>query len=263
MNKSLLVVLGSIVAFAGCQPGSAQAEPKKTSAAPGAAPAAQPAPAGVKDNAPVDKGLEVVETYTSAPDDDFVRIVGTVKNTTPFTLRGVRLDLVLRDAAGKSLDVDSITSAVAVDHGEKPHEFVYTDRVFLPPGETSTFSYLRDRKKIKGSLASHVLVPHGRVALHPPVASLSSPTITRTERGFTVKGTFQNAGPGTCHTPQIVVGLYTADGKLRASDRWSIDAWLSKDLAPRQPIPAEVSVGTFSLPEVTSAKAWADCEWDG
>lgn len=256
MKKSLVVALGSIFALAGCLPGSAQAEPRKASAAAAAA-------AGVKDDALVDRGLEVVETYVSPPDDDFVRIVGTVKNTTPHTLRSVRLDLALRDASGKPLDVDSITSAVAADHGRAPHEFVYADRAFLPPGETSTFSYLRDRRKIKGTLASHALVPRARVALHPPVAALSKPTITKTDRGFSVTGTFENVGPGACHSPQIVIGLYTASGKLRTSERRSIDGWLSKNLGPNQPIAADVSVGTASLPEVTTAKAWADCEWDG
>jgi hypothetical protein len=167
------------------------------------------------------------------------------------------------DASGQPLEVDSIMTAVAKDVSGRGREHTYTDRVIVPPGETAVFSYIRDRAKIKGAYAGHKLVARSRVTTAPPRLALAGARVEKTEKGWSVKGTFKNDGPKGCHTPQIVVGLYTAEGKLRQVRTENVEPWTAKTLPAGQSAPVDVRIASlFSDGPVTSAKAWADCRWE-
>lgn len=191
----------------------------------------------------------------------FLKIAGEVKNETGQWLTSVRVTIRLFDASGKEIGTDSITTEVAKDLGDEVVESVYSDRTFVPPGETAVFYWTRDAAKIKGTYASHKLAVRARVAEDPPTMTLSGFKAEKDAEGhFELSGRIENTGRPGCRTPKAVFGLYGADGTILGTTTEAPDAMFQKVLAPGQSV--EVHRKNVSLDglKIESVKGWADCE---
>lgn len=190
----------------------------------------------------------------------FVKIAGEIKNDTGHTITSARVTIRLFDASGKELQSSSVATAMDEDFGRDPHEHVYADRTFIPPGEVGVFYFLRDMKKIKGVVASHKLSVEARDVRGAPLVEARDVVTPKTPDGhLSASGRIENRGSVGCRTPKAIIGLYDREGKLAATTTVEPDEMFQKVLAPGRSV-------AFSSPPlredgvtVTSLKVWADC----
>ena len=191
----------------------------------------------------------------------FLKIACEVKNETGEWLSSVRVAIRLYDASGKELQSDSITTAVAKDLAQEEIESVYSERTFVPPGETAVFYWTRDVKKIKGTYASHKLSVRARKAENPPKMALTGFKFEKDEGGrVKVSGKIENTGSVGCRSPKGVFGLYGADGQILGAVTETPDAMFQKVLGQGQSVDVERSNIDLSPLKIDSVKGWADCE---
>jgi hypothetical protein len=250
---SILPVLAALLA---CKQPSGSAENSRASAPLAAEPGTEPASAkpGGKPRSDGRTPLAVIEGKARA-DNGFVIIPGEVKNDTGKWLRGVRIDIQLLDASGKSIHVDSIAAAEGFPEG------VVASRTIVPPGEVAVFRYTRDIKKLAGTYASHRLQASGRITDASMSASVEGVDSSKDKLGFyTVTGRIKSTGTAGCRSPQAVIGLYASDGKLYDVKVADADPWFQKVMPAGQTAEfARRAIdgrdGVFS-----DIKVWGDCQ---
>lgn len=212
------------------------------------------------------KMLEIVEGRAFLdPMTNFVKIAGEVRNNSPHWVVSPRIDVELFDADGKKLSVSSIAVAAAADAGRpNADDSARTERVYVPPGGTAVFQYLRDAKKIGGTYASHRLSVSAHKASAPPEVKLDGFSITRlTEEfgpDFRAEGKLSNTGSVGCRSPRVVLGFYDDAGKILHAKSALLGDHFTKTLEPSQSI--DVSLEKIYAPrdtEVARVEAWADC----
>lgn len=233
------------------KPATETVDPKTASAqreANAAVPASTSAPGGAL-------ALSVVEGRAEVESTGFLHIVGLIKNDTPKWIESPKVHIVLLDAEGKPIGVDSI--AAADGRGES----AYGMRHNVPPGEVSPFHYIRDVKKLARPYASHKLEPKafpsdGRFDAKAVDVKIDKETIGKTEY-WRFSGSVKNAGQ-PCSNPQAVVALFDAAGKLvdtrSGLTEWEVkNAWPSNAALPFKTGP----VDTRGV--IASSKVWGDC----
>ena len=97
--------------------------------------------------------LSVIEGRSGVEDTGFLHIIGEIRNDTSKWIESPKVAVVLMDAQGKPIGVDSI--AAADGFGESALGMRHN----VPPGEVSPFHYIRDIKKLARPYASHKLEP--------------------------------------------------------------------------------------------------------
>ena len=212
------------------------------------------------------KLLEIVEGRAFLdPVTNFVKIAGEVRNNSPHWVVSPRIDVELFDADGNKLSVSSIAVAAAADAGRpNADDAARAERVYVPPGGTAVFQYLRDAKKIGGTYASHRLSVSAHKADAPPEVKLDGFAITRlTEEfgpDFRAEGKLSNTGSVGCRSPRVVLGFYDDAGKILHAKLALLHDHFAKTLEPSQSI--DVSLEKIYAPrdtEVARVEAWADC----
>jgi hypothetical protein len=185
-------------------------------------------------------------------DTGFVRIAGEVVNETGQWLQLASVDVVLLDAEGKAITVDSI--AAADGHGES----ALIDRGYIPPGERSFFTYLRDAKKLARPYASHKLAPRARLSPAQRDATLEGLTVKKVNRAYLVSGTLRSSGALPCYSPSLAWGKIDESGLVIDSSFHSVDAYFQKELAPGQSVAVEAKVHDH-VGEVAEIRAYGTC----
>ncbi len=208
--------------------------------------------------------LKIVEGQAGVSQDTgFIHIAGEVHNLSKEWVLKPRVIVELLDASGRPIRVDSIAAAVAEDQGWEPHEFVYTWRTYIPPGEIGVFYYLRDGKQLRGArYASHRLsVASARRAVNPPRVAIDDLQMPVEDGVYTVSGRIRNGGQVGCYSPQVVIGVYGADGKILREEHETPEQTFQKVLEGGQSVPFRLKVYTDTHVGETigSLKTWADC----
>jgi hypothetical protein len=209
--------------------------------------------------------LEIVEGQAGlSAETGFIHIAGEIHNRSNEWVMKPRLIVELLDASGHPIRVDSIAAAVAVDQGWEPHEFVYTQRTYIPPGEVGVFYYIRDGKKLQGArYASHRLtLASARRPVSPPQVVIDDLKTPVADGVYTVSGRIRNRGRVGCYSPQVVIGVYGTDGRLLREEHETPDETFQKTLEDGQSVPFQLKVypDTGLGGTIGSLKAWADCE---
>jgi hypothetical protein len=208
--------------------------------------------------------LQVVEGHARLDrETGFLKIPGEIRNDTGQWITYAQVQIRLYDAAGNELRSDSIATAAAADVGREEIEFSYTDRTYIPPGESGVFFFLRDVSKIKGDYASHRLKASARVARRPPRMKVSGFAFTPdpTVKGFySVSGVIENAGSEGCKSPKAVLAFYGADGRLVSADAHTPDEYFQKILAPGGSVRFRINAKSDEDGLIKTAKAWGDCD---
>ena len=191
----------------------------------------------------------------------FLKIAGEVKNESGQWITSVKVTIRLYDASGKEINTSSITTEVAKDLHQEPIERVYSERTFVPPGETAVFYFTRDVKSIKGTYASHKLSVSARLAEDPPTMALTGFKAEKDSDGyFRVTGKIENTGRVGCRSPRAVLGLYGADGKILGALTEGPDSMFQKVLAPGQSVDVERKSIQLNGLTIDTIKGWADCD---
>jgi len=216
------------------------------------------------------KQLEVVVGRAIVdPEAGFVKIAGEVRNHTGGWVESVRIDIDYLDAQGESLRVDSIATAVAEDMGQKDAlDFTYASRHFVPPGEVSPFFYLREAKKIGGRFATYRLAASARrlSASEAPRVVIERFSTQRNDDGWHwATGFIKNVGSLGCRAPEVVVGVYRADGKLSRvleegpSQAEEDEGNFSRILAPGESVEFTFKIWEEEGESSARFQAFADC----
>jgi len=206
-------------------------------------------------------GLTIVEGWSSA-EGGFIKIHGEIKNDSDQWIIAPGVDVEHYDAGGKPLGVTSVVTETRKELGKAPRDGQPAVRHLLPPGEVAVFAYTRDVKKLSGTYASHKLFPTGRVYKDPPPKVVITKEKTRQEPPGTyfITGAITNQGKEPCRSPTVVVGFYSADGKVRLATQKTPDELFQKNLEPGRSLDFEVKKHTFkAAADIKSVKVWADC----
>jgi hypothetical protein len=209
--------------------------------------------------------LQIVEGQAGVSEDTgFIHIAGEIHNRSSEWVMKPRLTVELLDASGDPIRVDSILAGAAVDAGMEPHEFIYTQRTYIPPGEVGVFYYIRDGKQLRRArYASHRLfVASARKASNPPQVVIEELQMPTEDDVYNVSGRIRNRGPVGCYSPQVIVGVYGTDGRILREEHETPEETHQKVLAGGQSVPFKLKVYPDTGPGGTigSLKAWADCE---
>lgn len=207
------------------------------------------------------EGLVITEGWTKT-DDRFIKILGEIKNDSKNWIISPGIEVDFFDKDGKPLTVTSVVTETRKDLGKTPRDGQPADRMVLPPGEVAVFSYTRDVKKLSGKYGSHKLHAKGRVLEGtPPKVAIEAKSTRKEDQGtYFITGKIANKGTVDCRSPGVVVGFYTADGKVRLTTTKTPDALFQKMLAPGKSIDFEVKKHTFdAAADIASVKVWADC----
>jgi hypothetical protein len=193
----------------------------------------------------------------------FVRIAGEVRNRSKHWIQSVRISVRLFDAAGNAISVTSIPTIVAKERGEThPADGVYSDRDFVPPGESAPFEYTRDVAKLGGATyASHKLSVSARQATDPPSAVVEGFDPKKANDGwYSVTGRIKNVGKVGCRSPKAVIGVYGKDGKMVRVLTETPDSTFQKILPPGAAVAFKIkSIENPGGNTIGKMKAWGDC----
>lgn len=208
-------------------------------------------------------GLKLVPGAVAYNAGGFVRIAGEIHNNTGQTVCAARVEVFLKDAAGKPIQVKSVVTETKAGLGQEPTDGVGATREWLPPGEVAVFSYLRDVSKLGGGkLAAHELRASAR-ACEGPLPKVSVEDFkdkTDSLGSHELTGVLRNSGSAPCRSPKIVLGLYDAAGKLLETDYIEPDEYFQKKLLPGKGV--KFARGSIPSPEwgkLASFKYWGDC----
>lgn len=255
MNR--LVVLPALLALLACKGGSraeAASETGKTESAERQAGAVVPASASGSSKSGGTLALTVIEGR-SGEEDGFVHILGLIRNDTPKWIESPKVSVILLDADGKPIGVDSI--AAAEGFGESALGMLHN----VPPGEVSPFHYIRDVKKLERPYASHKLEPKafpsdGRYNASALDVKTDKETIGKNEYWRT-SGNVKNGGK-PCINPQAVIAFYDAGGKL-VDTRTGLTEWEVKNQWPTGGTLAFKTGPVDTRGRIASSKVWGDC----
>ena len=194
----------------------------------------------------------------------FVNIFGEVRNDTGGWIKSVRIDVDLLDADGRSLGVSSVATAVAEDLGQEDAlDFVYSDRDFVPPGETAPFGYIRDAKKVGGRYASHRLSVSARplAAAEAPKVVIENFSTEKRDDRYWASGVIRNVGQVGCHTPEAILCVYDAEGKPFTVQGEEPEEYFQKVLVPGRSVVFEAKIYTQKQQDdrIADIRAIADC----
>ncbi len=245
---------------------------------PDAAPVAGgPAPAA---EGVVAHGLSIVAHTVIAPartgdrKEDYwtqYQVWGEITNHSSEVMEAVSGTITFHDAAGASIGVESIGTAVKRDLGDaSPGETVWGSVHFVQPGQTVPFHFMRNLDAIKGDVASHRIAPRRSTPATGPTPLGVAVDVKERFEGESFKrkrmfeGTIRNDGEGGCRAPSLVVAFLDAAGHV--ADVESIDASgdLRKVLAKGESMPFSGGVyvkgDDIAWRETASVKTFVDCK---
>lgn len=228
--------------------GENKATPEKPAPAGSGAPAAKEAPAPKEASAAkeaaqggdsaggserVSTGLTIVEGFAGVDPvtNEFIHIAGEVKNETGGWISHVKLDLELLDADGKPIMVTGISEGVKQDMGKGADapETILGDRMYVPPGESTPYFYIRDVAKLSGKkYGSHKLKAQARKETSAPKVSVIDLKYKESKEFFEELTGTVVVESGKCRSPEPVFVSLMADGKVRATTNQSVDAYFQK-----------------------------------
>ena len=191
----------------------------------------------------------------------FIRIIGEFHNGTDQWLRHLCVDVDYLDAEGKSIPVTSVSTISRAEMKRGSADVICAEQQYVGPGEKAIFKKLRDHKYLKGTYASHrVGTPTATIVEAPPTLAIegfkAEKKELKTYASYAVTGTLKNTGAQKCRSPQLSVGLYTADGKLYGVESVPVDANL---LAPGQSSPFKARALPDAQKVVTELRPVAYC----
>ncbi len=231
--------------------GSETVNPKAESAeraASGAVPASSSSKGGTL-------ALTVIEGRAEVEDTGFLHIIGLIRNDTPKWIESAKVSVLLFDADGKPIGVDSIAAA------EGFGESALGMRHNVPPGEVTPFHYIRDIKKLARPYASHKLEPRAFPSDPSYDASASDVKIDKETIGkneyWRISGNVKNAGK-PCINPQAVIALYDQSGKI-VDTRSGLTEWEVKNQWPTGGSLAFKTGPIDTKGLIASSKVWGDC----
>lgn len=208
-------------------------------------------------------GLRVVPGVAEYDADGFVRISGEIHNETGQTVCAARVEVFLKDAAGKPITVTSIVTETKAGLGQEPSDGVVATREWLPGGEVAVFSYLRDLKKLGGAKpASHEIRASARQCegALPTIVVDEFKDKTDSAGDHALSGVLRNSGNVPCRSPKIVLGLYDANARLLDADYVQPDEFFQKKLAPGKMVRfGRNSLSSPAWGKLVSFKYWGDC----
>lgn len=210
-------------------------------------------------------GLTLVPGAVVYDADGFVRISGEIRNNTGQTVCSPKVDVFLKDAAGKPITVTSVLTETKKGLGQEPSDGVSSTREWVPAGEVAVFTYLRDVTKLGGAKpAKHVLELSARACegALPKIAVEGFKDKVDSLGSHEVSGTLRNVGSVPCRSPKVVLGYYGADGTLIETNYIEPDAYFQKKLAPGKSV--SFSQGSMASPDWRKPvpftfKYWGDC----
>lgn len=256
IRSSTALAIPLVLALLACK-GSSRAEPAdttKTASAERQASSVVPA----SSSSPSKSGalaLTVIEGRAEVEDTGFLHILGLIRNDTGKWIESPKVHVLLLDANGKNISVDSI--AAAEGFGESALGMLHN----VPPGEVSPFHYIRDVKKLARPYASHKLEPKAFLTDGRYHASVADVKIDKEHVGKTeywrVSGKVTNGGK-PCLNPQAVIALYDATGKL-VDTRTGLTEW---DVKNQWPTGGSLAFKTGPMDTkgvYASSKQWGDC----
>lgn len=217
--------------------------PKDAPAAKEAAPSKDSGGGGAQ----VTTGLTIVEGFAGVDPvtNEFIHIAGEVKNETGAWISHVKLYLQLMDTDGKPILVTGISEGVKQDMGlgaDAP-ETILGDRMYIPPGESTPYFYIRDVAKLSGKkYGSHKLKAVARKADKAPKVTVTDFKYTESKDFFeTLTGTVV-VESGECRSPEPVFVNLLADGKVRSTTNHPVDSHFQKIAAAGTKVPFDRKV---------------------
>ena len=259
-RTSIFMTVPLFCALLACKGGSAtktdpagtETTDPKTKSAERAVGAAVPASSTAKGGT---LALTVIEGRAEVEDTGFLHIVGLIRNDTPKWIESAKVSVLLFDAEGKPIGVDSIAAA------EGFGESALGMRHNVPPGEVTPFHYIRDIKKLARPYASHKLEPKAFPSDSSYDASASDVKIDKETIGKTeywrFSGNVKNAGK-PCINPQAVIALYDRSGKI-VDTRSGLTEWEVKNQWPTGGSLAFKTGPIDTKGVIASSKVWGDC----
>ena len=215
-------------------PGAKDAPVAKDAPAPKDAPAAKgDAPSGGGAGQEASAGLTIVEGFAGIDPvtNEFLHIAGEVKNETGGWVTHVKLYLQIMDTDGKPILVTGISEGVKQDMGlgaDAP-ETILGDRMYVPPGESTPYFYIRDVAKLSGKkYGSHKLKVVGRKVDKAPKVTVTDLKYTEAKDFFESLSGNVVVESGECRSPEPVFVHLMADGKVRATTSHAVDAYFQK-----------------------------------
>lgn len=203
--------------------------------------------------------LQIIEGRSGVDGSGFIRIAGEVRNNSADWVLSIQIAVDIFDPAGRSVQVDSIPVAVGEELGQGSYDFVYTERFYLPPGETAAFEYIRDVSKLGGAqYGSHKLrIASARIEANPPRVVIEGLNTRNDDGNIVVTGQIRAVGGVGCYSPEVVIGLYDAQGKLFQVKSQHGDGAFQTTLATGKSV--HFTETLYDMPAGTTIKAWADC----
>lgn len=205
--------------------------------------------------------VEVVSHTLRQSSTGFLYVVGEVRNTYKEPLCFVQIDITYLDDKGNPVGVDRFT---AKDAGTMAIDQVMADRNVIPPGETSSFSRVRDMGKLKGAVASCKVTAKGmRLRDAAMGATTSNVQVAKEGQNFhRVRGTFTSTGKERCKNPQAVAVGYDKSGRAQAVATSYLKDNSGKDIDQLQP--GQSANFNFTLRDdtgtVETVKVFTSCE---
>jgi hypothetical protein len=220
-----------------------------------------------------------VDETTGNPKEDnfrFINIWGELTNKSSEWVEQIAGDIRYFDASGKELAVDSVSSAVKKDLGDRSAgERVSSEVTYVAPGASVPMHHIRALAKLGGKYGSHkIALRPARIAskhpegvlegIHDEVATVANASIgsTTPQEHRVISGTIRNKGNLGCRKPGLVVGFYDGGGKLAAMDQADAKDDLHLVIAPGATVP----VKTYTLVGFDNAwkakakiRTWVSC----
>jgi hypothetical protein len=215
--------------------------------------------------AAIDPPKLVVVEGRSGVFDEFVHVVGEVKNETATPLQFVKVTIDLLDASGKPLDVVGWHKIAAREAHVPDDERAYVDVPYLPAGASAPFHYIRDVRKIRGTYARHRLRASGVPApANGPIARVEDVTMTLGAFDTVqVEGKVRVVSSVPCAKASAFVGFFDAKGTMIE------EGTVFEVPGDNAGLPATIGPGetarlsghhSFALAgAATSVRAWASC----
>ena len=142
--------------------------------------------------------LELIEGDARL-DNGFVMIAGQIANHSTKWARTIRMDITLYDQNGNVIFNDKAISAAGR----------------VAPGTVTPFKYIRDEKKIQGTVAGYSISASAVESTPQPVLAVQGLNAVKGANGdFNVTGTIINQGSEACANPQIALVGKQSNGKI-------------------------------------------------
>jgi hypothetical protein len=207
------------------------------------------------------------------------QVWGEMKNNSNRTVESISADITFYDHNQKPIAIDSITTAVKQDLGDRtPGDRIWGAVHFIPPGGSVPFHYRRNLRAIRGVFASHKLTlrparaafaaPVGVAsAIEEKVGEMHNPQLKNSSSAHRMRSfaaSLENQGASGCRDPKLVVALLV-NGKIRELHDFDARQDGNHELvvAPGASVPVRGAVYvTFddAWREKAAYRTWVDCE---